>query len=94
MAIAGATVTVEWGYELHSITLTPKNWARVKSGKPLRLRGKGYRYDGEFFWDYWWFAGGLEGHLVVTYGQDGGTGFGGTLSDAMIEEHGARAGAR
>jgi hypothetical protein len=37
MANAGATVTVEWGYETHSITLTPKNWARVKSGKPLGL---------------------------------------------------------
>ena len=34
MANAGATVTVEWGYETHSITLTPKNWARVKYAPP------------------------------------------------------------
>jgi hypothetical protein len=47
-----ATITVEWGYEPHSITLTSRNWSKVKSGKPLRIRGKGYYYENEFFWDY------------------------------------------
>jgi hypothetical protein len=45
------------------------NWAIVKSGKALRLRGKGYRYEGEFFWDYWSFGGGLDGTLLVEYGR-------------------------
>jgi hypothetical protein len=85
-AMLGATVTVTWGYELHSITLTSKNWAKVKSGKALRLRGKGYRYEGEFFWDYWSFGGGLDETLLVEYGDDGGTGFDGTLRDATIKE--------
>ena len=49
MPVAGATVSVAWGYELHSIALTARNWARVKSGKPLRIRGKGFRYEGDFF---------------------------------------------
>jgi hypothetical protein len=88
MRTPGTTVTVEYGHELHSIRLTPRNWAKVKSGKPLRLRGKGYHYEGEFFWDYWTFAGGLDGELRVEYGKDGGTGFIGKLSDATIEEHG------
>jgi hypothetical protein len=48
----GAVISVTWGYEPHSITLTPRNWRRVKSGRPLSIRGKGYSYDGEFFWDY------------------------------------------
>jgi hypothetical protein len=45
-----ARITVEWGYEFHSITLTARK-AKVRAGKPLRIRGKGYWYDGEFFWD-------------------------------------------
>jgi len=81
-----ATISVEWGYEMHSTTLTARNWARVKSGKSLSIRGKGYYYEGEFFWDYWSFAGGLDGELYVDYG-DGGCGFSGTLVDANIEEH-------
>ena len=87
MPMLAATITVEWGYELHSITLTPRNWAKVKSGSAHRQRGKGY-YDGpEFFWDYWAFSGGLDGDLTVDYGSDGGQGFTGKLRTAKIEEH-------
>ena len=84
----GATIYVEWGYELHSITLTSRNWGRIKSGKPLRIRGKGYLYEAEFFWDYWNFEGGMTGELVVEYGNGSGTGTGfiGLLRDADIVE--------
>jgi hypothetical protein len=82
-----ATITVEWGYELHSLPLTPRNWSRIKRGRPLTIRGKGYYYDAEFFWDYWSFGGGLDGSLRVEYGDDAGVGFEGSLSDAMIQEH-------
>src|SRR3954452_8918173 len=81
-----ATITVEWGYEFHSITLTARNWAKVKAGKPLRIRGKGYEYDEEFFWDYWHFED--SGRLVVAYHQRGkwaADGWDGTLEDATIE---------
>jgi len=56
-----ATITVEWGYEDHSITLTPRNWAAIKAGRPYSQRGAGYRADAEFFWDYWKFGGGVGG---------------------------------
>jgi hypothetical protein len=82
-----ATITVDWGYENHSITLTPRNWAAIKGGRAHSQRGAGYHYEGEFFWDYWSFAGGLNGELEVGYGGDGGQGFVGELSDATIEEH-------
>ena len=81
-----ATISVEWGYESHSITLTPRNWAKVKSGKSLSIRGEGYYYEGEHFWDYWTFGGGLDGSLDVYYGEDGGHGFSGKLSDTLTEE--------
>jgi hypothetical protein len=82
-----ATITVEWGYETHSVTLTERNWKRIKSGKECSLRGDGYHADGEFFWDYWVFGGGIDGELIVLYGDDGGEGFRGKLGDAVIEEH-------
>lgn len=93
MSSAGATITVSWGYEPHSITLTQRNWSEILSGKPLRIRGTGYHYEGEFFWDYWHFGGGREGSLRVDYGEDGATGFDGTLDAAEVEEHGTASGA-
>ncbi len=84
--MTAAEIYVTWGYECHSIILTPRNWSKVKKGKPLSIRGKGYYYEGEFFWDYWTFAGGLDGILNVSYGNDGGGGWEGKLSDATINE--------
>ncbi len=81
-----ATVAVRWGYARHHLHLTARNWARVKAGKPLRIRGKGYYYEGEFFWDYWHFEGGLNGGLTVWYGDDGGVGWQGLLRSAEVVE--------
>jgi hypothetical protein len=81
----GAQITVEWGYDLHDIILTPRNWSRVKRGFSLRIRSPGFSEDG-FQWEYWSFSGGLNGNLIVEYGNDGGTGFVGKISDASIEE--------
>ena len=87
MAIGGATVSVEWGDEDHEITLTPRNWAKVKSSKELYIRGKGYHYEDEFYLDYWHFSGGLQGELTVSYGNHGdysATGFDAKLQDAAL----------
>jgi hypothetical protein len=81
----GARIAVVWGYNLHDVILTPRNWSRVKRGVALRIRAAGYSEEG-FQWEYWSFAGGLDGDLIVTYGKDGGTGFIGKLRDATIEE--------
>ena len=62
MTNVGATISVSWGNDVAvSIRLTPKNWAKIKAGKPLSIRGKGYRYEAEFFWDYWNF---MEAYAV------------------------------
>lgn len=78
-------ITVEWGYEHHSLALSRKDWDLIKAGQSLRIRGDGYYYEGDFFWDYWFFGGGLDGILQVDYGEDGATGFVGKLRDALIE---------
>lgn len=88
----GAVISVEWGDELHSITLTPRNWEKIKKGGPLTIRGKGFYDEGRFFWDYWEFGGGISGNLCVRYGSypnDGshdGEGYVGHLHDATIQE--------
>ena len=85
--IGGAALWFESGYELHSITLSRRNWQKVKSGENLKIRGKGFHSDGEFFWDYWRFERGFEGELFVSFGSDEGELFRGSLSDVNIELH-------
>lgn len=81
-----ASVSVTWGYERHSITLTRDDWQAVQAGQPLRLAGPGYHYDGEFCQDHWLFNTEAPGSLIVGYGDDYGVGFDGTLEEADIEE--------
>ena len=78
-----ATVTVEWGYELHTLELTPRNWARVQAGKPFSTSGNGSHYEGEFFSDYWHFNDQGKGSLTVTYGDEGTEGWIGNVGSAM-----------
>lgn len=82
-----ATITVKWGYECHSIRLSPAQWFKVRTFKPLNIAGPGYYYEGDFFQDYWSFWSPGPHELVVTYGDDGGTGFNGSLTGAQIEEY-------
>lgn len=86
MNTLGATIMVLFGYDDISITLTPRNWARVKGGKPLSIRGNGCYSEGTFAWDYWEFGRGLIGSLCVYYGNDGATAFDDELRDAVIIE--------
>ena len=54
------------------------------------MRGSGYRYEGDFYRDYWYLSGGINGELIVRYGspKDGdysGRGFIGTIREALFE---------
>jgi hypothetical protein len=61
MSPLSATVTVSWGNDVQvSLNLTPRNWAKLKAGKTLHLRGRGYYYEGELFRDYWFFGGAVS----------------------------------
>jgi hypothetical protein len=73
---------VLWGNEVDvGLLLSLRNWSRVQRGLPLRIRGRGFRYDGEFFWDYWTFSGAPEHEVRVEYGEDGAIGFDGRMAD-------------
>lgn len=84
----GAYISVYWPDDWKTVRLTPRNWRRVLAGKSLYVRGKGYYYDGEFYRDYWSFndEGKEKGSVTVYYGDDGGTGFSGSIDDLEIEE--------
>ena len=88
-----ATITVEWGYEAHSMTLKPEDWSKVQAGEPLEVTGDGYHYEGEFFTDYWEFNLTGKGSLKVQYCssdsesmQGMSEGFIGSIADAGIDQ--------
>jgi hypothetical protein len=76
-------LSVYWPDCWKSVILTKEEWEEILSGNEFSKGGKGYYYDGEKFYDDWWFEGGIDGEVIVTYG-DGGTGYEGTLSDEEI----------
>lgn len=69
---AGAKLSVEWGYEVHSLTIGARDWARIKAGEELSLQGEEYAYDGEMFKCGWHFNGDGPGSLIVNYCPVGG----------------------
>lgn len=87
-----ARLSVSWGYDVTvELVVSKRNWSKIMRGHDLTIRGSGYYYEGDFFWDFWDFAGGIDGELIVRYGspKDGdysGQGFIGTLRDALVEE--------
>jgi len=83
----GYIVTVEWGYDNHSIVLTDKEWTHISEGIPLMKVGGGYVYEGESYQDYWTFTGGASGNILIEYGEgeDRAIGFQGSLQQANIE---------
>ena len=80
-------VTVEIGYELRTVSLTEKEWKRVKSGDYL-IKSTQDSYEEELFTYQFEFNGDNyeDATLVVTY-DDGGTGFIGNIEDAIFDNH-------
>jgi hypothetical protein len=85
--LGGVELRVSRGYDVEVVLrLTPRNWSRVRRGLPLRIRGRGYRYEAEFYWDYWIFSGAPDYAVRVEYGEDAAVGFDGKLSDIEIRQ--------
>lgn len=78
-------LSIEWGYEVHSVEVTPRQWARILGGNPLDLESEG-AYEGEFFDIAWFFNQGERHELYVEYGDDGAVGYEGSIFDLGICE--------
>lgn len=84
LTLKPVTVSVEWGYELHSVDISAKDWQRIQRGERIVLRSDG-RYEGTAFEIRWTFDANRENSLSVSYRDDGATGFIGKISHATIE---------
>ena len=80
-------MSVEWGYEIHSVTIGPRCWKKIQEGKEWGTGGETYYYEGERFSCYWDFnCRGEPGSLIVSYGNDGGEGYCGKWANVDITE--------
>lgn len=68
------TIGVEWGYDMHTISMPFERWLRVLGGE-LYIQSERYNYEGNVSKAQWRFNG---RQLEVTY-DDGGTGWEGGL---------------
>jgi hypothetical protein len=79
------SLSVEWGYELHSVSIGIKQWAEILAGHEKSIESEGW-YEGTSFSVRWSFNSGEMHSLVVTYGDDGATGHEGDITDGYIHE--------
>jgi hypothetical protein len=79
-------ISVEWGNELHGCPMSEKTWKRILQGKAVR-RIEPYWYEGKKYKGEWLFNSKRLGQLIVNY-DDGGVGFEGELSEAIITNDG------
>ena len=85
--LKSVTLSVEWGYELHSVTIGPRCWKKIQEGKAWCNSGETYDYEGESFSCYWDFNGRSgPGSLLVGYGDDGGEGYCGRWASVDLTE--------
>jgi hypothetical protein len=82
---AKVSLSVEWGYELHSVSIRIRDWAAILGGDERSLKSKGW-YEGKSFPVWWSFNHGEHHSLYVSYGKEGSTGFEGDITDGYISE--------
>ena len=78
-------ITVDYGYDIHSITVDRKVMDKIKSGEAITVRGQGFYIEGDKERDDWSFNCTAPGSLEVEC-DNGHQVYIGTLSDANITE--------
>lgn len=79
--------SVEWGYELHSVSIPIAKWAAILAGEALSFKSVGW-YEGKKFPVWWSFSCDDRHSVYVSYGDEGLTGFEGDITNGYIsEEH-------
>lgn len=78
-------VTVQIGYESHTVELTETEWKSIKAGNALSKDIESYYEDGKFIYTFS-FNGSDENTLCVYYSSDDdfGDGFIGQVEDAIV----------
>jgi hypothetical protein len=78
-----ATVTVNYGYDIHSIECSGRTLRQILKGRAVTLRGQGFWWDGQPDQDYWTFNEVEPGSLYV-HTEGGGVVFDGNLANGEV----------
>ena len=79
------TLTVNYGYDIHSVAVSRDEWERALRGEQVSFSGQGFYVEGVREDDYWRFNDPSPGDLEVG-GEDGRQIFVGSLSDISVSE--------
>ena len=63
--LIGVSIIVDYGYDIHNIMLSTKEWGYVTEGQSIELVGHGFNCEGELENDYWEFNKAFFGSLYV-----------------------------
>jgi hypothetical protein len=77
-------VTVDFGYDVHSISITEATFAQIQAGKPVIVQGQGFPVEGAMEDDQWAFNYGAVGSVYVST-VEGREVFEGNLGDAEVD---------
>jgi len=82
---------VDYGYDLHSISIMEAVFAKILAGKPVTVQGQGFLVEGTTEQDYWTFNENVPGFIYVST-DEGRDVFEGNLGDAEVAIQGDREG--
>ena len=60
-----ARISVDYGYDIHSLQLSRRTLQGIRVGAALALRGQGFFVEGVREQDHWVFNSGAVGRLIV-----------------------------
>lgn len=77
-------VTVDYGYDVHSVSIPEAVFAQIQAGQPVVVEGQGFPVEGVMERDQWTFNCGAVGsvHVVTDEGREV---FDGGLGDAEVD---------
>lgn len=76
-------ITIDNGYDSHSLRLSSRTLLRIQSGAVMTLRGQGFFVEGAREQDRWAFNCGVVGNLAV-FTDTGREIYNGQLSDEEV----------
>lgn len=77
------TLTVDYGYDTHSIDISIDLFKKIKSGLSIELKGAGFHIEGEITQDFWKFNDGSV-HVLCDNGFEI---FSGSIDDIEVLKH-------
>lgn len=79
-------MTVDFGFDLHMISIAEADFAQIQRDMPLTLQGQGFPVEGVIEPDEWAFNHGVLGAVLVLT-DSGRHVFEGGLGDAEVAVH-------